>query len=102
MGNANGRMATERWKPGITFTCMHVLGHYGLGAWTPDGCLACYCSGHSTTCHSAADWHEATVLSQWNLVDGLTDVDQRWTAVDQHGRNISLDNPTLVDDQLSS
>ena len=74
-----------------------LLGHYGLGPWTPDGCLPCYCSGHSTDCESAPGWYDASVSSQWDLLDGLSEADQQWTAVDQDGRQVTVDNPTLID-----
>jgi len=78
------------------------LGFYGLGAWHVGGCLPCHCSGHSTDCVSAPGWYQTSVSSQWNLVDGLTQDDQFWTAVDENGRNVSISYPTLVDQSQTS
>ena len=76
-----------------------MTGYYGLGPWHPDGCSPCYCSGHSTTCDSAADWRDTFVYSHWNLLDGFGETDTPWTAVDQQGQSVTVNYHThIVDD----
>ena len=45
-------------------------GFYGLGPYTFDGCLKCFCSGHSSDCTSAPKWLVAGVAG----VVGVTGV----------------------------
>jgi len=36
------------------------------------------------------------VTSSWNLLDGLTEADEPWTAVDEQGSEVTVSTPTLL------
>lgn len=64
-------------------------GYYGLGTWHPDGCITCYCTGHTTNCTTAEGWYNASVTSSWSLFDKSA-VDARWGGQDGQGSNVTV------------
>ncbi|CAF3691198.1 unnamed protein product [Adineta steineri] len=75
--------------------------HYYLNPVTPNGCLACFCSGVSTDCTST-DWRRQAVplpLNNWNAVPKTfaTDRYEAGNKIQQRqgGREIALDQSSL-------
>ena len=40
--------------------------------------------------------------SSWNLLDGPTEADQPWSAVDQQGNAVTVSTPTYIDESQAS
>ncbi|CAF1253140.1 unnamed protein product [Adineta ricciae] len=76
-------------------------GHFYFNPTTPNGCVACFCSGVSTDCTSS-DWRRQAVslpLNNWNVVPKNFATD-RFEAGDriqqrQGGREIAIDQSAL-------
>src|SRR6218665_132244 len=85
----------------ITFFLI-TSGYYGLGPWGNEGCIPCYCSGRSTNCTSAPDWHAATASSTWGLLSNSTATQDKWVGVDENWRTFDLPNPTLITSEDAS
>jgi len=48
----------------LTFRCKP--GYYALRAEDPQGCLACFCYGHSDTCSSSPGYSTRVIHSEFN------------------------------------
>ncbi|CAF3522929.1 unnamed protein product [Rotaria socialis] len=75
--------------------------HFYLNPTTPNGCLACFCSGVSSDCRSS-DWRRQALplaLNDWNAVpkNFATDTYEARNSIQQRngGREIALDQSSL-------
>ena len=63
-----------------------ILDHFGLGTWTNDGCLQCFCWDHMSvevgTCSSAEGFFLAAEEDDWSLLDSTGALRARWNAMD--------------------
>ncbi|KAK0065807.1 laminin-like protein lam-2, partial [Biomphalaria pfeifferi] len=62
-------------------------GYFGLGKWNADGCIQCFCWGHSGVCFSSSGWYSTSIISNWLLSGTSTDV---WAAQDATGNTINV------------
>ena len=46
--------------------------YFGLGSWGEEGCIACFCSGHTKNCTSAEGWYSTEYVNSWDLTTDIT------------------------------
>ncbi|CAH1787412.1 unnamed protein product [Owenia fusiformis] len=68
--------------------------YFGLGQWSPDGCMPCFCSGHSDNCSSAPDYILASVKNHWSYNDGSA-IEDRWRMEDENGMAVPVAYPSI-------
>ena len=71
-------------------------GYFGLGPWGNDGCIKCFCSGHSNVCTSAFGWYSVVVNTSLDLKDGAVIWTNAWSGADQSGNPVTITDPTLI------
>ncbi|KAI0241520.1 Laminin subunit gamma-1 [Lamellibrachia satsuma] len=65
-------------------------GYFAMSADNPQGCISCFCYGHSSVCSSAPGYTAKVIQSQFNTGR------QRWKGIERGGKEIALDYNGVV------
>ncbi|XP_019643138.1 PREDICTED: laminin subunit beta-1-like [Branchiostoma belcheri] len=74
--------------------------YYGLGNWSSDGCLSCFCSNHSSNCSSSLGWHHGSIVNSWSLLDSSGINESRWQAMDGEGNSVDIEEDYRILERL--
>lgn len=92
----------------IRLACSLVnAGYYGLGSRSSDGCIQCFCSGHSSNCSTATRWRAAVVYTGFMLPssDGSDVIpyenNEPWTGIDNYGELLNVTAARAVDSPVT-
>ncbi|KAK6194778.1 hypothetical protein SNE40_000338 [Patella caerulea] len=70
-------------------------GYFGVGSWSDEGCIKCFCSEHTTNCTTGEGWYRSEIASSWGVTNSAA-VDDRWLGIDSEGNNVMVDDPLQI------